>query len=180
MTKNQPMRFVWIDCEMTGLDPQRDHLLEIATFITDEQLHEIAAGPDLVIHQEQAVLEVMDPYVRSLHQSSGLLAQVEQSTVSLAQAEALTADFIAQHCTGYTAYLAGNSVWQDARFLRAYMPRVMQQLHYRMLDVSSFKLAVQAWYGPDAVMRKGNAHRALDDIRESVKELGFYRKEYFR
>jgi oligoribonuclease len=175
-------RFVWIDCEMTGLDPSNDVLLEIATIITDAELNEIAQGPDIVIHQSQDLLARMHPEVKRIHTASGLTDKVAQSTVSAQEAEEMTLACIQQHCSGFQTHLAGNSIWQDAQFLRRYMPRIMQQMHYRMLDVSSLKLLVQAWYShdPHAQVHKKKTHRALDDIRESIAELQQYRTYFFK
>jgi oligoribonuclease len=178
----QPKRFVWIDCEMTGLDATKDLLLEVALIITDGELNELAQGPDIVIHQSQEALDRMHPEVQRLHTASGLTQQVLRSTVSVQQAEEQLLATINEHCAGHQAYLAGNSIWQDAQFLRRYMPRVMQQVHYRMLDVSSLKLIVQAWYheDPHAQVNKKKSHRALDDIRESIAELQRYRTYFFK
>lgn len=177
-----PQRFVWIDCEMTGLNPQVDVLLEIATIITDENLQEIAQGPDLIIFQPEHHLDAMHPDVMQLHSASGLIDRVRESDVMLEDAYSATLACIKQYCTGYQTHLAGNSIWQDAAFLRRYMPHVMQQVHYRMLDVSSFKIAIQAWYQGDqyAHVHKAKRHRALDDIRESINELKQYRTHFFK
>lgn len=174
-------RFVWIDCEMTGLDPSTDVLLEIATIITDAELNEIAQGPDIVIQQPHDVLARMHPEVARIHAASGLTDKVLQSIVSLQDAQEMTLVCIQKYCAGFKTHLAGNSIWQDAQFLRRYMPRIMQQMHYRMLDVSSLKLIVQAWYPHNlhAQVHKKKTHRALDDIRESIAELQHYRTYFF-
>ena len=173
---------VWIDLEMTGLDPAKDTILEIATIITDSNLAIIAQGPSLVIHQADAVLDRMEPIVRNLHARSGLTEAVKQSHVSLAEAEQQTFEFIKQHARKNEAYLAGNSVWQDRSFLVAYMPSIVNYLHYRLLDVSSFKLAINMWYPHEKNAmgyKKQDKHRALDDIKESIEELKFYRDNFF-
>ena len=171
---------VWMDMEMTGLDPERDTILEIATLITTSELQLIAEGPVCVIHQLPAVLEAMDEWNRTHHGASGLSARVMASTTSLAQAEAQTLAFVQQHCPPRTSPLCGNSIWQDRRFLARYMPQLEGYLHYRNIDVSTVKELVRRWYanGPPPPEKK-HAHLALDDIRESIAELQFYREHYF-
>lgn len=175
-------RFVWIDCEMTGLDIQKDVLIEIATIITDTNLKIIAEGPDLVIHQSEKHLSGMLPVVVELHKPSGLLDEVRKSTVSLQKAEQQTLDFIQGHCIQNEAVLAGNTVWQDGIFLRKYMPRITAFLNYRIVDVSSIKLLVRQWYpnDPHIKFKKSESHRALTDIRESIAELQHYRQHFFK
>ncbi len=173
---------VWIDMEMTGLDPDRDCIIEIATIVTDSNLDVIAEGPELVIHQSDDVLEGMDDWNREHHGASGLIERVRASTVTEQQAEELTLRFLERHCEPGTSPLAGNSVWQDRRFLRRYMPSLDAFLHYRIVDVSTIKELVQRWY-PEVYERtpvKQTAHRALLDIRESIEELRFYRDTVFR
>jgi oligoribonuclease len=173
-------RFVWIDCEMTGLDITKDVLLEIATIITDGDLNIIAEGPDIVIHQPEDALENMIPVVKDLHAKSGLSDEVRRSTISLADAQEQTFSFIQQYCEQDKAVLAGNSVWQDGMFLRKYMPRITDYLNYRIVDVSSLKVLVRQWYpnNPHVKFKKAESHRALTDIRESIEELKWYKK-YF-
>lgn len=173
--------FVWIDCEMTGLDVNKDVLLEIATIITDTQLTTAIEGPSFVIHQSQAHLDSMIPFVKDLHAKSGLTDLVKASTISLDDAQEQTFAFIAQHCAQNEAVLAGNSVWQDALFLRKYMPRITDYLNYRMVDVSAVKLLVRQWYPQDSHInfKKAETHRALNDIRESINELKHYREHFF-
>ena len=175
-------RFVWIDCEMTGLEVQKDVILEIATIITDINLEIIAEGPQLVIHQSDRHLDDMIPIVRDMHLKSGLTKDVRASQISLEEAEKQTFDFIAKHCKPQEAVLAGNTVWQDGLFLRKYMPRISGYLHYRIVDVSSVKCLVQQWYPKDPYINftKSKTHRALSDIRESIAELKHYRKYFFR
>lgn len=174
-------RFVWIDCEMTGLDITKDVLLEIATIITDVNLHIIAEGPDLVIHQPEAALTSMIPIVKELHAKSGLIDEVKKSTISLADAEHQTFAFIKEYCEQHQAVLAGNTVWQDGIFLRKYMPRITDYLNYRIVDVSSLKVLVRQWYpnNPHIKFKKGDTHRALNDIRESIEELRWYKRYFF-
>lgn len=183
MTKKEAIidRFVWIDCEMTGLDITKDVLLEIATIITDVNLNIIAEGPDIVIHQPEAALDDMIPIIKDLHAKSGLADEVKNSTVSLADAEQKTFTFIKEYCEQNRAVLAGNTVWQDGIFLRKYMPRITDYLNYRIVDVSSVKLLVRQWYpdNPHVQFKKGDTHRALTDIRESIDELKWYKKYFF-
>jgi oligoribonuclease len=172
---------VWVDLEMTGLDPDRDGILEIATLITDGDLNIVAEGPVLAIHQPAAVLDAMDEWNRDHHGASGLTARALASPLSVAAAEAQTLDFVRQYCGQRISPLCGNSVHQDRRFLVRYMPVFDAYLHYRNIDVSTVKELVRRWYpaGPPAPEKK-HAHLALDDIRESIDELRFYRQHFFR
>jgi oligoribonuclease len=172
-----------MDLEMTGLDPARHAIVEIATLVTDDDLQVVAEGPDLVVHQPAEVLATMDDVVRKMHTRSGLLAAIESSTVPLADAGAATLDFIKSHVPEpRTVPLAGNSIGMDRRFLAVYLPDVEQYLHYRSVDVSTVKELCRRWY-PDVLAKapdKAGGHRALDDIRESVEELRYYRSAIFR
>ncbi len=172
---------VWMDLEMTGLDPAVDVIVEIATLITDDALETVAEGPDLVIHQPPDVLERMEPFVREMHTRSGLLTAVTASTVTLEDAGAATLAFIKAHVPEPRSVpLCGNSIGTDRRFLAAYLPEIESWLHYRSVDVSSVKELVKRWYpGLEGRPMKAGAHRALDDIRESVGELRFYREHIF-
>lgn len=173
--------FVWIDLEMTGLNADVDHILEIATIITDDQLNELAIGPSFIIHQPETVLASMSNFVADLHRKSGLTKAVQASTVSLEEAEEQTLAFIKQYCTPGTALLAGSSIWQDRTFLRKYMPGIIDYLYYKQIDVSSVKELVNRWYpnNPDSVLIKKEAHRALEDIQESINALRHLRKYFF-
>jgi len=176
----QEAALLWVDLEMTGLDPETCVILEIATLLTGDDLEVVAEGPCLVVHQSEAVLAAMSDHVRELHGPSGLLDQVRSSSVSLEQAEAAVLGFVREHCEPERALLCGNSVWQDRRFLERYMPELVRYLHYRIIDVSTVKELCRRWYGsrgkaPD----KAEHHRALDDIRESIAELRWYRDELF-
>lgn len=171
---------VWMDLEMSGLDPDTCQILEIATLITDGDLNLIAEGPDIVVHQPDAVLDAMDAWCTQQHGNSGLTAQVKASTTSLAEAEALTLEFLRTHCPPGKSPLCGNSIGHDRRFLLRYMPQVAGFLHYRIVDVSSIKELTRRWYPTLSAPRKGETHRALDDIRESIAELRYYRERVFR
>jgi oligoribonuclease len=172
---------VWMDMEMSGLDPDINTVLEIATLITDADLEVLAEGPVIAVHQPDAVLESMDDWNREHHGASGLTARVRASRLTMADAEAQTLDFVRQHCTERSSPLCGNSIHQDRRFLVRYMPRLDAALHYRNIDVSTVKELVRRWYptGPPPP-EKRHAHLALDDIRESIAELRFYRQHAFR
>jgi oligoribonuclease len=173
---------VWIDCEMTGLDLGRDALIEIAVLVTDSELNILDDGVDLVIHADDAVLDTMPDVVREMHAKSGLTPAVRESTVTLAEAEKQVLDYVRQHVPeARTAPLCGNSIATDRGFIARDMPALDAHLHYRMVDVSSIKELCRRWYPriyyaqPD----KGLAHRALADIRESIRELIYYRGTAF-
>jgi oligoribonuclease len=172
-----------MDLEMTGLDPTSNVIVEIATLVTDDQLEIVAEGPDLVVHQPAEALAAMGDVVRDMHTRSGLLAAIEASTTSLADAGAATLDFIRQHvATPRSVPLCGNSIGTDRRFLAAYLPDIENFLHYRSVDVSTLKELALRW-APEVVEsapKKATNHRALDDIRESVAELRWYRQHLFR
>ena len=174
---------VWMDLEMTGLDHTSDVIVEIATLITDDDLNIVAEGPDLVVHQTDEVLSRMDPFVVDMHTKSGLLELIRTSTMSLEDAGVATLAFIKEHVPGERSVpLCGNSIGTDRRFLAAYLPAIEDHLHYRSVDVSSIKELVRRWY-PDVLTQRGwkqGAHRALDDIRESVAEMQLYRQLVFR
>lgn len=173
---------VWLDMEMTGLDPDRERIIEIATIITDGQLTEIAVGPELVIHQSDEVLAAMDDWNKKHHGGSGLVERVKASTITDGDAEAQTLEFIKQHVGAKERpVLAGNSIHQDRRFIRRYMPLLDARLHYRMVDVSTIKELARRWF-PQIMTKqtkKNESHRALDDVRESIDELRFYRTHLF-
>jgi oligoribonuclease len=172
----------WIDLEMTGLDPSRHTILEIASLITDDHLAVVEEGPDLVVHATPEQLAEMDDYVRSMHTRSGLLAAIEASTLSLADAGAQTLAFFQKHIAEpRTVPLAGNSIGTDRRFLATQLPALEDFLHYRSVDVSTVKELCRRWR-PDvykAAPTKKGGHRALADIRESVGELAYYRDALF-
>ncbi|MDO8364799.1 MAG: oligoribonuclease [Actinomycetota bacterium] len=173
---------VWMDLEMTGLEPARHVIVEIATIITDDELNIVAEGPDLVVHQSEELLALMDPVVVEMHTKSGLLASIRASTLSLEDAGRQTLEFIRQHVPeARKVPLCGNSIGMDRRFLAAYLPDIENHLHYRSVDVSSVKELVRRWYPGllNGRSQKAGSHRALDDIRESVAELRFYRERVF-
>ena len=172
-------KLVWIDLEMSGLDPEHDVILEIATIVTDGDLDILAEGPTLVIHQSDEVLEGMDEWNTKHHGESGLTERVRASEIDTAEAEARTLEFLRDHVEPQTAPLCGNSIGQDRRFLYRYMPELSEFLHYRSVDVSSIKELVTRWYDLEPP-EKDTRHRALDDIRESIDELRFYRDHVFK
>jgi oligoribonuclease len=178
MTANASL--VWVDLEMTGLDPAECTIIEIATLVTTDQLELVAEGPSIVIHQSDETLARMSEAVRAMHTKSGLLELVRCSSVSLEQAAHATLEFVRQHCAAQSALLCGNSVWKDRSFLDRYMPELSRYLHYRIIDVSSVKELARRWYGPSCrPPTKADHHRALDDIRESIAELAWYRAHLF-
>ena len=174
---------VWLDLEMTGLDPSRHVIVEIATLVTDDELEVVAEGPDLVVHHPPEVLARMDDVVRAMHERSGLLDAIVESSLTLEEAGRATLEFVRSHVpTARTAPLCGNSIGTDRRFLAAQLPELEDYLHYRSIDVSTVKELCRRWY-PEAFTAapaKAGAHRALGDIRESVAELRYYRSAIFR
>lgn len=171
---------VWIDLEMTGLDPAHDHIIEIATIVTDSHLHLIAEGPVIAVHQSDAVLEKMDEWNRTTHGASGLVERVRASRVDAAEAEARTIEFLSLHALRGASPMCGNSVCQDRRFLAREMPLLERFFHYRNLDVSTLKELARRWApGVLAGVQKVSAHSALDDVRESIEELRHYRRTVF-
>jgi oligoribonuclease len=173
----------WMDLEMTGLEPDRHVIVEIATLITDDNLELIAEGPELVIHQPSSALAAMDDYVREMHTRSGLLTLIDISTVTPDEACARTLAFLQEHIPeARTVPLCGNSIGTDRRFLARWFPAVEDFLHYRSVDVSTIKELARRWK-PDVLNtapKKARGHRALDDIRESLEELRHYRSEFLR
>lgn len=172
---------LWLDLEMTGLNADRDVILEIAVIATDVNLTTIIEGPAFAIYQSELTLQRMNNWVRGQHTKSGLLERVAISKTSEALAEKSVLEFIDAHCT-QEIHFAGNSIYQDRTFLKRYMPRLNERGHYRMVDVSSLKVLIKGWYpgSPEADFKKSKAHRALDDIRESIAELRHYRNYFFK
>ena len=172
-----------MDLEMTGLDPARDVIVEIATLVTDDQLEIVAEGPDLVVAQPADALAGMDEVVRTMHTTSGLLEAISTSTLSLEDAGRQTLEFICGHVPEPRSVpLCGNSIGTDRRFLAAYLPDIENHLHYRSVDVSAVKELAKRWYPKEVAHapRKAGGHRAMDDIRESVAELRYYRETIFK
>jgi len=172
-----PNNLVWIDMEMTGLQPDSDRIIEIALLVTDPQLVLLAEGPVLVVHQPDSVLEAMDSWNKSVHKKSGLIERVRASGLAEAQAESEAIAFLAQHVPAASSPMCGNSICQDRRFLARWMPKLETFFHYRNLDVSTLKELVRRWK-PEVVkgFAKEGKHEALADILESIEELKYYRK----
>jgi len=173
----------WMDLEMTGLDATKNVIVEIATLITDDELNIIAEGPNLVIHATEEELALMDEVVVEMHARSGLTEQIRSSAITLEEAGAATLAFIQTHIPSpRTVPLCGNSIGMDRRFLTAYLPEIEEYLHYRSVDVSTIKELARRWYPEDLkqYQKSVSAHRAMDDIKESLEELRFWRKHVFR
>jgi len=172
---------IWIDLEMTGLDPECDRIIEIATIVTDAQLNILAEGPNLVVHQSDQLLDGMDEWCTRQHGQSGLTQKVKDSTISERQAEQATLDFLAEYVDQGASPICGNSIGQDRRFLVKYMPQLEQYFHYRNLDVSTIKELARRWQ-PEvlASVKKKGSHLALDDIKDSINELIHYRHHFFK
>jgi oligoribonuclease len=170
---------VWLDMEMTGLDPDRDRIIEIALVVTDAALNTVAEAPGLAVHQADAVLAGMDDWNKSTHGRSGLIERVRASTVSEVEAEARMLAFVAEHVPARTSPICGNSICQDRRFLARWMPRLEAYFHYRNLDVSTLKELVRRWK-PELSkgITKQGKHEALADIHESIEELRYYRDNF--
>ena len=177
----QRENLVWIDLEMTGLDPENDLIIEIATVVTDKHLVVLAEGPVIAIHRDDAVLAGMDEWNTTQHSASGLVERVKSSEVSQSEAEQATLDFLRQYAESGVSPMCGNSICQDRRFLYRYMPELASFFHYRNLDVSSLKILASLW-APDVAARftKQSTHLALADIHDSIRELRFYREKLFQ
>lgn len=176
-------RLVWIDLEMTGLEPDRHVIVEVAAVVTDAELNILDEGLDLVVHATEEQLGEMDDFVTAMHAKSGLDKEIRQSSTTIEEAEDAVLKLLQKHCDpNHPAPLAGNSIATDRTFIRAYMPRLDAALHYRMIDVSTIKELARRWH-PRAYFNqpdKGMTHRALQDIIESIRELDFYRRSVFR
>ena len=170
---------IWIDLEMTGLDPDNDVIIEMATIITDSQLNTLAEGPVIAVHQRDELLDGMDEWNTRQHGGSGLTQRVRESKISTAEAEAMTLEFIKQWVPERSSPICGNSICQDRRFLYKRMPTLENYFHYRNLDVSTLKELAARW-SPELKFKKGSIHLALDDIRESIAELQFYREHFIK
>jgi oligoribonuclease len=167
---------IWIDMEMTGLQPDSDRIIEIATLVTDPQLNVIATGPVLVVHQPDEVLDAMDSWNKSTHAKTGLIERVRASALAEPEVEREALQFVAEHVPANTSPMCGNSICQDRRFLARWMPRLESHFHYRNLDVSTLKELVRRWKPELKAFSKEGKHEALADILESIEELKFYRK----
>ncbi|GMT14289.1 hypothetical protein PFISCL1PPCAC_5586, partial [Pristionchus fissidentatus] len=175
-------RIVWMDCEMTGLEVETQTLVEIAVIVTDAQLNIVAEGPDIVIHQDDETLSKMNDWCKETFAKNGLTQRIRDSTVNMKEAEDKVLEFLKTHVMKGKSPLAGNTIYMDRLFIRKYMPRIDEFLHYRLIDVSTIKELSYRWY-PSAVASapaKAMTHRALDDIRESIDELKHYRKNIFK
>jgi len=172
---------IWIDLEMTGLNPESDLIIEIATVVTDKDLNILARGPVLAVHQSDEALGAMDDWNQKHHGQSGLIDRVKASTITESEAERLTIEFLKQWVPENTSPICGNSIGQDRRFLYRYMPKLEAYFHYRNIDVSTLKELAARW-APDVKngFNKESTHQALDDIIESIEELRYYREHFIR
>ena len=180
MGKKSKYNLVWMDCEMTGLDVEKEVIIEIATLITDSELNVLEEGPCIAIHQRNEILEKMDEWNVTHHTANGLIDAVRESEVSNATAEIRTLEFLREYCEEGQSLLCGNTIGQDRRFLRAHMPTLQEFCHYRSIDVSSVKELSSRWYPKQKGFVKPSGHRALDDIKGSIRELAHYRESIFK
>lgn len=176
-----PLNLIWIDLEMTGLDPEKDVIIEMATIITDSELNVLAEGPVIAVHQSDELLAGMDEWNTRTHGQSGLTQRVRESKIGPAEAEAMTIAFLEQWVPQGKSPICGNSIGQDRRFLYRYMPNLEAYFHYRYLDVSTLKILAERWAPQikDGFVKTGS-HQALDDIRESIAELKYYRQHLLK
>lgn len=181
MTDDRKNNLIWIDLEMTGLDPDNDVIIEIVTIVTDAELNILAEGPVIAVHQTDETLSKMDEWCTTQHGKSGLTERVRSSTINEAQAEQASIEFLEKWVDANASPMCGNSICQDRRFLYRYMPKLEEYFHYRNLDVSTLKELARRWK-PDALegFKKSATHLALDDIRESIAELQHYRKTFIQ
>ena len=171
---------IWIDLEMTGLDPDQDLIIEIATVVTDKELNKVAEGPVIAIKQDDSVLQAMDEWNTTQHTKSGLLERVRKSEYSVADAERQTIEFLQGHVPANVSPMCGNSICQDRRFLYRWMPDLEKYFLYRNLDVSTLKELIKRWTTGDDQFKKNASHLALDDIYDSIEELQHYRAKYLK
>lgn len=177
---NDEQIFVWLDMEMTGLNPENCVIVQMAMILTDSHLNELAEPLEITIWQPDAVLTHMIPYVRRMHENSGLLEQIRRSTTSVEEAEHQAMEILSRHATYRTARLCGNSISQDRRFMYKYMPSFESYLHYRHIDVSTLKELAERWYGLKFKKPNEGKHTALHDVRQSIAELKYYREHMFQ
>ena len=172
---------IWIDLEMTGLEPDRDYIIEIATVVTDKDLNILAEGPVIALHQEDSIMAAMDKWNQKHHGQSGLIERVKQSQIKENEAERMTLEFVRQWLSEHKSPMCGNSICQDRRFLYRFMPKLEAYFHYRNLDVSTLKELAARW-APEVYsgFKKTGAHKALDDIIESIEELRYYRENFIK
>lgn len=178
---NKKLNLVWLDLEMTGLLPAQDRIIEIATIITDGELNILAEGPSMVVRQDKSLLDGMDKWNTKQHNKSGLVQRVLESTISESEAEQKTLDFIKQYVKKGGSPLCGNTIHQDRKFLVKYMPKLEGFFHYRNIDVSTLKELTRRW-APKVLegLTKDSEHLALEDIKDSINELKYYRRQLFR
>jgi oligoribonuclease len=178
---NQNLNLIWIDLEMTGLDPLQERIIEIATVVTDSELNILAEGPSIAINQSEKLLQAMDEWNTNQHGKSGLTSRVQKSSVTEAQAELATIEFLKQWVPQGASPMCGNSIGQDRRFLVRYMPELANYFHYRNLDVSTLKELVRRWK-PELMngFTKKGSHLAMDDVYDSIEELAYYREVFIQ
>ncbi|MDG1694717.1 MAG: oligoribonuclease [Porticoccaceae bacterium] len=178
---NQNLNLIWIDLEMTGLDPLQERIIEIATVVTDSELNILAEGPSIAINQSEKLLQAMDEWNTNQHGKSGLTSRVQKSTVTEVQAELATIEFLKQWVPQGASPMCGNSIGQDRRFLVRYMPELANYFHYRNLDVSTIKELVRRWK-PELMngFTKKGSHLAMDDVYDSIEELAYYREVFIQ
>ena len=169
----------WIDLEMTGLDPEKHHIIEIACLVTDPNLNIVAEGPEIAIFQDEDILSLMNEWNVKQHTSSGLVEKIKSSDILIKEAEEQCLKFFQSHIKQHKSPLCGSSVSHDRRFLIKYMPKLANHFHYRHIDVRSFKEVIKRWSPEADQFKKASSHRAMDDIKDSVNELKFYREKLF-
>ncbi len=174
-----PNNLIWIDLEMTGLDTDNDYIIEVATIVTDSELNILAEGPVIAVHQVEEILDAMDKWNTHQHNQSGLVKRVLESPYSTTDAENMTLEFLGKFVPEKVSPMCGNSICKDRRFLHRLMPQMEQYFHYRNLDVSSVKEMVGRWYPGKPMFEKDSTHLAMQDIRDSIDELKFYREHFF-